>query len=60
MARAITWVEMHSERRSLRGALWAAQIMLAATFGVIGALEITRPVAELMELMEGRARVNSH
>jgi len=57
MDRVYTWEEMRSQRRGLRVALWAVQIALAATFGVVGVLEVAWPPAELARLLHWPALV---
>jgi len=47
MYETTNWPELKLQRRELRVVLWGVQIVLAATFGIIGVLEIQRPVAEL-------------
>jgi uncharacterized membrane protein YphA (DoxX/SURF4 family) len=40
-----------SSSRTLRGALWAVQALLAAGFGMAGLMKMTQPIAELARMM---------
>jgi hypothetical protein len=51
MSEAMTWMELRAQRRSLRAGLWAAQIALAALFGVLGVMKIVLPMSQLAARM---------